>query len=69
MSMHNLVFHVNPDHFLPIVFLYVGPETLLPLTSALAAITGVLLIFWHHVVGIVRKVWRFCFTRSRSSSE
>lgn len=40
------------------VLLYVGPDLLLPLTSAIAAIAGVLLMFWNRVVGFVRTGWR-----------
>ena len=40
------------------VLLYVGPDLLLPLTSALAAVAGVLLLFWQKVVALVRAVWR-----------
>jgi len=58
MGEYNLVIQLNPDQLLPIVILYVGPETILPLTSALAAIVGVLLMVWHRVVGIVGRVWR-----------
>jgi len=35
---------------------YVGPETLLPLTSVLGAIGGLLMIFWRQVTGAVRRV-------------
>ena len=35
---------------------YVGPETLLPLTSALGAIGGLLMIFWRQVSGAFRRV-------------
>ncbi len=35
---------------------YVGPETLLPLTSVLGAIGGLLLIFWRQVTGAFRRV-------------
>ncbi len=59
MGEYNLVVQLNPDQLLPIVILYVGPETILPLTSALAAIVGVLLMVWHRVVGIVGRAWRF----------
>ena len=43
---------------LPWVMLYIGPEAFLPLTSALAAIAGAVLIFWNRVVGIARKIWQ-----------
>ena len=46
------------DHLLTWVALYVGPDLLLPLTSALAAIAGVLLMFWNRVIGFVRAGWR-----------
>jgi hypothetical protein len=36
------------------VILYIGPDVMLPLTSALAAIAGVLLMFWQRVVGLLR---------------
>ncbi len=42
---------------LPWVLLYIGPEAFLPLTSAIAAIAGAVLIFWNRLVGLVRKVW------------
>ena len=35
---------------------YVGPETLLPLTSVLGAIGGLLMIFWRQVTGALRRV-------------
>jgi len=33
---------------------YVGPETLMPLASALAAIVGVVMLFWRKTVGATR---------------
>ena len=39
------------------VVLYIGPDVFLPLTSALAAIAGVALMFWQRIVGFVRKTW------------
>lgn len=52
------------DALLP-VLLYVGPDLILPLTSALAAIAGVLLMFWNRVMGFVRSVWNSMFGRSK----
>jgi len=34
--------------------MYVGPETLMPLASALAAVAGVALMFWRKTVGACR---------------
>ena len=39
------------------VLLYIGPEAFLPLTSAIAAIVGVVMMFWNRVVGLARKIW------------
>ena len=56
--MDNLASSTNVVQYLPIMMLYIGPETMLPLASALAAIGGVLLIFWQRFLGLVRKLWR-----------
>jgi hypothetical protein len=34
--------------------MYIGPEVMMPLASALAAITGVLLMFWRRIVVVAR---------------
>lgn len=39
------------------VLLYIGPDVFLPLTSALAAIAGVLLMFWQRIVGLVGRLF------------
>jgi len=69
MSLHNLVFPVSLDPHQFLVILYIGPETILPLTSALAAIVGVLLLVWHRVVELVRKTWWFCTGQAQPSSK
>lgn len=63
----DVVLPTDLAQWLPLVVLYIGPETMLPLTSVLAAIVGVLLIAWNHVVGFVRKAWKFCFSKTRVS--
>lgn len=40
-----------------LLIMYIGPDVLLPLASALAAIAGVLLMFWHKTVGFFRKIF------------
>ena len=69
MSPYHLVFPVNLEPHQFLVVLYVGPETILPLTSALAAIVGVLLLVWHRVVGLIRKTWWFCTGKAQSPSQ
>jgi hypothetical protein len=42
----------------PVVFLYFGPETVLPLASFIAAAAGVILMFWRNILAMIRKVLR-----------
>ena len=58
MGLDNLAFSTNVVQYLPMMMLYIGPETMFPLVSALAAIGGVLLMFWQRFVGLLRKLWR-----------
>jgi hypothetical protein len=49
--------------------MYVGPETLMPLASALAAVAGVALLFWRKTVAMCKASFRFVsriFSRSPS---
>jgi len=49
--------------------MYIGPETIMPLASILAAIAGALLMFWRRVVGVVRSTGQLfvrTFSRVRS---
>lgn len=51
------------------VLLYIGPEVFLPLTSAIAAIVGVVLMFWNRVVGLARKIWLMVTGRSNKPAQ
>ncbi len=46
---------------MPLLLAYIGPETILPLGSILAAIGGVALMFW----GYVRGAAAWCMSRVR----
>ena len=51
---------IAPDylsHWIPWVALYIGPDVFLPIASALAAIGGVLLMFWQKVVLFVGRLF------------
>jgi len=48
-----------------ILLAYVGPETVVPLASALAAIFGVLLIGWNYVKAFVSGAVRLLFRGKR----
>jgi len=38
--------------------MYVGPDVIMPLASAAAAIAGVVLLFWRKIVNVTRSVWQ-----------
>lgn len=40
------------------MWLYLGPEVVAPVLSAIAAVGGVLLMFWRRVVAMARSVGR-----------
>ena len=39
--------------------LYIGPDVLMPVASAIAAVAGFLLMFWHRTVAFVSSLIRF----------
>lgn len=41
-----------------IIFAYMGPDSIMPLGSAIAAMLGVALMFWHRGVRLVRNMAR-----------
>lgn len=41
-----------------VIFLYAGPDQILPLVSILGTIVGILLIWWRRFVVLIRKGWR-----------
>lgn len=52
--------NLTPDcgPLLSLVLLYVGPDVFLPLTSALAALGGLILMFWQRLVALFNKIFR-----------
>ena len=62
-----LAWKVNSIELLPVVMLYIGPESMLPLTSAIAAIFGFLLIFWQRFVALVQKLWRLIVRKHKQA--
>lgn len=47
---------------------YIGPETALPVASALAAAVGVVLTFWRYIRMMFSRCWRFV-TRAGANTE
>ena len=50
------------------IFLYVGPQAMLPLASGLAALAGVVLMFWRYLIAGGQKTWRFLLGQRRQPS-
>jgi hypothetical protein len=48
-------------------FAYIGPETMLPLASAFAAIVGAVLVCWRWIVSFFIKGYGFVFGRSNEA--
>jgi len=46
-----------------LIFSYIGPDTILPLASALAACGGAIMIFWRYIVRFCKNVWRLTVRR------
>ena len=42
-----------------IALLYLGPDSIMPLASVIAAILGVILIFWRFILSSIKKGFRF----------
>jgi hypothetical protein len=47
------------EHLGTLFVLYVGPDQILPLTSVLGALVGIILICWRYVVALAGKVRQF----------
>ncbi len=50
-----------------ILFSYIGPETMLPVASAFAAILGGILVCWRWIIGFVMKGYRLVFRRPQET--
>ena len=40
------------------VLLYLGPESIMPIASIIAALLGFLLIFWRMIVNFIKKIFK-----------
>lgn len=48
-----------------VVLLYLGPETVMPLASILAALVGILLIGWRYIVNFLKQAFKFIRAKIR----
>jgi hypothetical protein len=60
---------LGTSQYLVLLLLYAGPDQIMPLVSILGAIVGVLLLLWQRVVLLVRKVWSYVLSKSRSAQK
>jgi hypothetical protein len=49
--------------YIALIPLYVGPDQILPLTSLIGALIGIILMFWRYVVGLAGRIWQLLFRR------
>ena len=56
MNLFSTIIPFHADYIWSWVLMYIGPDVFLPLTSALAAMAGFLLMFWHRVLGFVMRL-------------
>jgi hypothetical protein len=65
--MTELYLTTHTTGWLPFVILYIGPDQILPLTSVLGGIVGVLLIVWQRLVSAGRRMLAFCTKKSQAA--
>lgn len=53
---------------LPSGVLYLGPETIMPLASIIAAVVGFLLIFWRLLLRPIKKIYRLIVNKNDEPS-
>ncbi len=58
MTMHALATLINSCQLSAVIFLYAGPDQIIPLVSFVGAIIGFLLIAWQRVVVFVRRAYQ-----------
>jgi hypothetical protein len=54
-------------HSVPFVLAYIGPDQIMPLTSAIGAVVGLALMFWNRLVGLMHKCWTLVSGRASTS--
>jgi hypothetical protein len=66
-ALMSLRTHLDILGGLPVV-LYIGPDQILPVTSFIGGVIGFLLMFWHKLVDLTRRM-RVRVTRENASSQ
>ena len=50
-----IIQNLSDARLVPVIIAYVGPDQIMPLTSALSAVIGLGLMFWTRLAGLVHK--------------
>jgi hypothetical protein len=61
------VFGWETSSWYGVIVLYLGPETMMPVASALAGIIGAVIMFWQRLAQWVRKLIRYFKARTRKT--
>ena len=69
--------HMIPGDLFPVfgvetysvIILYLGPESMMPIASALAGIVGAILMFWQRIIRWKRKFIRYLKAKTQKSAE
>jgi hypothetical protein len=56
ISISMIVRWTSPTSFM---LLYLGPQTILPVASIIAAVVGFVLLFWRLILRFIKKVFKF----------
>jgi hypothetical protein len=54
---------ISDAGLIPVIQAYLGPETMMPLASAIAGAVGVGLIFWQRVTMMIRNAFKRVFSK------
>jgi hypothetical protein len=65
--MHGLILPPGAERLWPFTILYFSPDSIMPLTSAIAGAIGILLIFWRQLARLARRAFRFVRARLQRS--
>jgi len=60
---------LSDPHSVPVVVLYIGPDQIMPLTSVLGAVFGIVLMFWNRLVGLAHKCWTIVARRTENAPD
>ena len=64
-----IIQNLSDARLVPVIVAYVGPDQIMPLTSALSAVIGLALMFWTRLAGLVHKCRTMLSRRAETPPE